>query len=42
MIACSFDIRAAKVMTLVLAVIFLLSLWWSVALDLPGVRWELN
>lgn len=29
MIACAFDIRASKVMTLILAAIFLLTLWWA-------------
>ncbi|CAO1631562.1 unnamed protein product [Parajaminaea phylloscopi] len=29
MIACAFDIRASKVMTLILAAVFLLTLWWA-------------
>lgn len=29
MIACAFDIRASKVMTLVIGVVFLLTLWWA-------------
>lgn len=29
MIACAFDIRASKIMTLVLAAVFLLTLWWA-------------
>lgn len=29
MIACAFDIRASKVMTIVIGVVFLLTLWWA-------------
>lgn len=29
MIACAFDIRASKVMTIILGVVFLITIWWA-------------